>query len=556
MKRFTRSKWALSAIGAVVALALLISPVFSTHYAYGVDIIPLPTETTSPIIAVSVVGDGIDDQVEIQGAIDAVSATGVHGTVTLQGTFECSAGIIAKSNVDVVGMGATVIVTAHQSGHGYGVLIRDVSNAEWRNVKVIKRGSARLGSTAIRIDGNTDDSFKLTNCEGIVDDPAGYHGIGIFGNAYPVIRDCRAGGGQRHVQAFYVGPGGLVECARGDSPHPLLINCYGKSTASDPSIGNNSGLDIDGGYPTVIGGIFESSDYAPGSGICLGYATTPTLIGCTGIGSRTIYGQSGILIAGNVAATLRGCTGIAGYANGAIGINTTVDSKSILIGCEGVMSPYGVNSCALQIYQRAATIVSGFNAHPVNYSRAWFYVPANNGRFLLVDAGVPYVLTSIRATAWVAIPGQTLDIGSSIGGNDIADDVDIGTFGDKFIELSPKAMPADGYLYATPSGGTIGPTDLMISTAAYANLETNYGLWMRTTGHAKVTNSQFWGHNGVRVLNDFGDINWQIYGSTFESIFGWALDCPVIPNVPIYNSGFEGGVSNPEGLHESNIINP
>jgi len=61
----------------------------------------------------------------------------------------------------------------------------------------------------------------------------------------------------------------------------------------------------------------------------------------------------------------------------------------------------------------------------------------------------------------VANPGITLDIGTSQGGHEVAETIDISTIGWKHFEISKEMVESGNYMYATPSVG-ISDNDIKI----------------------------------------------------------------------------------------------
>ena len=117
----------------------------------------------------------------------------------------------------------------------------------------------------------------------------------------------------------------------------------------------------------------------------------------------------------------------------------------------------------------------------------WTYTSADNGRFQPY-AVHPYILVGayVQVTS-AAAGGTTLDLGTSIGGNEIAAGIPIDSTGAKYFAITNVEVAAAGYMYATPSAG-IAEGSLSVRYVVMTNYGTCYALYMDTVGIARFAN--------------------------------------------------------------------
>ena len=464
-----------------------------------------------------------------QWALNAVNASGVRGTIVLKGgTYDGSAQIDAKSNVDVYAVGATFNITIN--GAGDGLHFNNVTNSIWEGINIVRKGTlgAGVSAKALYIEGNTDNTCVLKHCKFINEADGVYAGEGLL---------CGIWIGQL--------------C----SPSPILEYCLGQGSLNATSGYLNPGIDIHIlqnpttgtlGAPKLIGCTGIGGAKPAGRGFDITEADAAELIDCVGIGST----GDGITI-NDASPTLKNCKGIAGTQNGATGIMLWTGGSPILMDCEAISGKYDHTS-ALIINDSNSAIVDHCFGHPPIEGHQWYYDAANNGRFRPF-AGFAYIIRNI--SLWVSIPqpGVTLNIGTSIGGNELAAAISLAVGGTVPFNWTSRLLAAGGYMYATPSAGIPNNSIFLYYTVMYAVSDCR-GIAMATLGVARVSNSHFMAcdTDGFGMPIRIGppaiaNKNWRIDNSVFESLSiggGCAIySDAAITDVPIYNSTFKGAFS-------------
>ena len=504
--------------------------------------------------------DGVDDdQVEIQAAIDAINASGVRGILKLIGTFICSAQIDAKSNVDVFGPAEIQINTTIPQ---CGLRFNGISNAIWKDIVIRRQGAVTSngaeGNSAIFITGVTDATCVLENVRGINEITQGgtaYGGAGIEVHSYPdspspTLIDCEGQGANVSAECFGISvtvkAAPIIYGGKGTGGSNVGGKCYGISLFSWTLaklfnvVGNGGDLG-DANYGIALDS--TGVEYSSAEVIATGRNQGPILTGCLGIGGAG--GSHGIIAYGPATGVLESCIGKGGTGN-SIGIYTSGSATPKLVACSGiggrginynygmcfseVSAPIvegglaegglGSGSNALRIDSGAAPHINGLKGSPQISGQQWSYDSANNGQFRpFATAG--YQLITLSVYVKVANAGVLLDIGTSIGGNDIVDNVDIGSTGWKFFAFTRGELAEAAYLYATTSAA-IANGDVTIHYAVAINTTDSQGLYIDTQGFATIENSSFLsGGAAATLLIDTNAITakkWRIKNSTFETL--------------------------------------
>lgn len=226
------------------------------------------------------------------------------------------------------------------------------------------------------------------------------------------------------------------------------------------------------------------------------------------------------------------------------------------IGFSGASAPTGVfyarggsggGTCFhFQILDGAAP-VGQFISELNQYNDMWSYSAANNGRFRPF-ADKPYMLTSVAVYVSSTTPGRTLDLGTQAAGNEIADDIDVGTTGYKSFDFTRAEIAANAYMYATPS-------DTMSFSVVYtvvSNQTSCTGIYIRTVGFASISNSCIVTNGVSHVVYIHADalttMNWKITNSHLESLDPTnqksVYAAAGTEDIPVYNSVLVGGQTN------------
>ncbi len=477
-----------------------------------------------------------DDNVDIQAAIAYVAASGTRGTVSLFGTFECSATINAVSNVDVQGNNCTINVTIN--GVGDALSFNNITNSIWENINVYRDGNVGANSliAALHVTGNdTDETCIFRRCNFV-----------------------------NRTDTTVVGEGLLVGIWVGhlSAPSPVFYDVIGQGSANATAGYLHVGIDVHILYDPVTGALGRPKFYnCTGIGGAGGGPTTLSSPGwditeangaefyyCVGIATS---GRDGFLI-NDCSPLLVNTKGIAGPIADGAGIRTWVGGSPRLINCEGVSGTSVAGSYALLIDQQSAAIVDGFWGHPPMDGYQWYYDDANNGRFRPFD-GTDWYIYSISIWVHAAqAPGVTIDIGTTPGGSQIANNIPIDVADGLTFIWIPYYVAAGAYLYVTPSVPIPDGAVYIYYTPIYA-VSASASLLMRTSEEAVVTNSHFLGcaSNGfgpalLITANGITYENWRVENCVLESIASTTVSCiPVyssgaISEIPVYNSIIRG----------------
>jgi len=192
----------------------------------------------------------------------------------------------------------------------------------------------------------------------------------------------------------------------------------------------------------------------------------------------------------------------------------------------------------------------------------WSYDDANNGRFRPY-ATDPYILLGVYVEVVAnGAAGATLDLGTSIGGTQIATGIPIdvnGSFQFTFVKVE---VAAAGYLYSTPSVA-MADNSMIIRYTVMTNHATTRGLYVNTVGNARITNCTIEsnGASDAVYISDVAETGngFKISNSHIETMDPTnqkSVTCQsAYIGVPIYNSTFIGPFTNVSGLvHENSGI--
>lgn len=486
--------------------------------------------------------DGTADDVEIQAAIDAINATGNRASVQLLGDiFNCTAQLTAKSKVDVFGP-AEIILTSVDAIHT--IHWNNITDSLWKDITFRRQGVAAGNNRYCGyFTGTTDKTLELVNCKfynectGAV---TGLHGIKMENSSSPTLLDCYSEGG--------VGTSGY---------------CYGISIAytSDPLLkrctfqGGSGGANCKGVHmeadaaPELYGCIGTGGSGGTGcNGAWAGYSTNPTFVDCTLQGGSGGTYCTGILLMGETTAVLTNCRGYGGDGgNYCSGIVAGDAASPDLVGCLGVgggggihcigigiedsasptldgsiaESGYGGTACwAMRIRDATAATLTGCTSQPKKFNVQWNYDDADNGRFRPF-ATHPYQLVAISIQVKNTHAGETLDIGTSIGGHEIAQNISIAVADFVYFDLTRVELAGNAYLYATPSAA-ISDGDVTIWYVVVTNYATCYGMHIDTKGYLVVAGNTILSNGATDALyiasTAVATPNWKVTNSHIETL--------------------------------------
>ena len=167
----------------------------------------------------------------------------------------------------------------------------------------------------------------------------------------------------------------------------------------------------------------------------------------------------------------------------------------------------------------------------------------------------------------VATATASVDIGTTVGGNDIANDVTLASTGGKYFNFTRSPYAAAALLYATPNM-TVANASFAIYWTYVPNYATSYGISLSTMGHALISSSTIRSNAQSSAVYISGNSitygNWKISNSHIETMnttsFYAVEASSAIVDVGIYNSVLVHNVLNvvPDNGTElgSNIQDP
>jgi hypothetical protein len=371
--------------------------------------------------------DGTADDVEIQAAFAAVAATGVRGSVSLVGTFATSATINAVSNVDVSGP-ATITVTSNSNIHG--VVFDGVTNAIWDGITINRAGTTNGSQIfAVQFTKTVDSTTKLHNCV-------------VNNSVISTGSDCFAVG-------IYIGSGSGTFYSTEPDVSGCVVTCSGNGAGGVYGMAIYHGM----GEPKISN--TEVITTAAGSAVYLTeWIGNAWLDNVTGRGFLNGFSTDG----GSY--TLTSCNFHAGAGSSS--------SAGIRLGNQGSGKIYNTNGYSYPAqYSNGMTIVADNEAYieggyfgPERHDqlKGWSVTAAvlpDNGQFRPDFTEYSWSLAGIFTLYITGTnPGVTLDIGTTVGGNQIASAIDISAGGvGKLLSvpISAHSLTAGAYLYATVS---------------------------------------------------------------------------------------------------------
>lgn len=343
----------------------------------------------------------------------------------------------------------------------------------------------------------------------------------------------------------------VTRSAPGSSVSPVLIRCTGIGSAN--GCNDVRGIYLDwGGDASLYDCVGYGGGKQRGHGILCHTHTNAKLFNCVGYDGSTVtdstYYSSGIRFQGISQSSLVGCKGYAADVEYSAGISVMYRASPILVGCEGY-SGKAANSYALLVADKAYPRISGGYFMPRRYNFEWHYDDANNGRFRPF-AAYPYYLVDIFVWVNVAHAGETFDIGTTVGGTEIAENISLATATHLLPTFSRVEIPADGYIYVTPSAA-IADGDITIEMFCVPNSEECHGLHLMSDGATVIKDSQFLANPAsdcvfvedaalTAKLFEVANARFECMDPTMN-----ALDCEsATSDVPVFNCRLLGSANN------------
>ncbi len=412
--------------------------------------------------------DGVADDVQIQAALDAAYALGGKQKIGLFGTLTASTSVTPKSNVDVDLFGE---VDLNFNTNAEGILFNGTVNSTWDG-GIWRRQGTMIGATrTIYVTGASDRTLVFKNMKVYNDTTEtsameGVEGFRIHGtwngnSASPTLINVEAWGSQNSLSAQAAG----IDIS-GYGNTPLLINVIGHAGQGDLSAGlmfQNATRAII--YNGIGYGTTTVSAATVTSGIQVWDTASPELNDCTG------YGGAGTLLSYGLWVSTGAAT-------------PTINGGNFYGGTDG--SSYNIG---VRIDGSTSPKLNGVTGKPQEYSNWWSYDDANNGRWRPF-ASKRYQLISIYVYSWAAIPGVTLDLGTSVGGSEIAQNITLATGSEHYFNFTKVYLAADAYMYATPSSA-VADDAFFVGYVVAHDEGYQMGLYLDTKGAATINSSSF-----------------------------------------------------------------
>lgn len=483
------------------------------------------------------------DVVAINSTLVALNALGVAGSrvYTLEmapGNYVGSVSVVAQSWVNVEATGVIITITNNVGG-GYpfnnpAIDFNNIINSTWNGLTIYRDGAmgGAQDTCAGAIRGNsTDATCIVRNCKFINRTTGGLQGL------------C----------------GLIVGCVTSASPR--VENCTGQGSLNATANSTNNGI--------AAWGCFET----PGDA---GYGT-PFFTHCTGIGG---LGGNGVMTSEVFRGTFEYSRGIAGTASGLdSGNGWWLDEDSgTFISCYGEVSqltgygqawsinggqPY-LKDCigvfgtsadgdrAFDLNGNCSAILEDCIGYPKQEPTTLYIPPGVTTGTSRPFAGSTWVLPS-KIGLYTASDqaGKTVDIGTTLGGNEIANGVSLAGAGMKWITVPLTSMAINAYVYLTISA-PLAENLALFYTGIYAN--DGYCVNVNTTGNARITGGSFtqvkspntWGVAVFIQGSGLTNLNWRIDGAHIETVGGLYAIMAYLGTIydpPIHGCTIIGGVS-------------
>jgi hypothetical protein len=430
-------------------------------------VIPVPVvRGVANIISLDAIGASDEDQIN-DAFLDLV-AVGVNGLLVLNGDFVCDGEVIPLSGVDVDLRAGTITIDMESAVPG--ITFDNISNSIWSGGVITRSGTINpvgLANTFYFPAGSTSDSSLVFRdmhiISTIVDAVTEQNGaVRLEGGAPSFVNvTARASDGA-------TGPVASAWLVGGYQVKPHFSNCFGYGGGGNQSAGwffqGATGAICDN-----IKGFGGTVAQVEQDGIICWDGAHPILNNCYGEGGNgTTYAYGILCDGGETRPTLNNCSGSGGKGNG--------------------------TNNALHIAGSASPVVNGGVFKPQEWA-GWFeYDDANNGQFRPF-ADYRYQLITMYVYVWdtPGVPaGTTLNIGTSVGGTQIANAVPIEPGSFHYFTFTRRYLAANAYMYATPSAACADASFFIGYVVCYDS-GSQQGLGMNTYGMAQVNGASIYG---------------------------------------------------------------
>lgn len=461
---------------------------------------------TRNIVTVSANGDYSSLSKALELITDA-SANNIY-TICVDGYIDDTGNIIPKSYVNVIGNNATIYM--NRSSTSTGINFINVVNSYWSGLYII---CSDYVASAVSISGTTDRTVLIDNCV-FEQSPAigdNRHGIYIGIGASATIKNCTI-----HGSSGWSSKG--IFCENGE------MDVY-DSYIVGGSAGHGRGIDIAGdGSGLIKNCIIEGGT---GTSVTYGGYNIGMVMNTTGnwdIQDTVIKGgyerASNAIYFSMGGAKFKNCTFCNGYGYNDIYACNIIGSASLKFKDCKITYP----------------LISG----------SFSYVGA--GYDIIPIPGSPSFIDYVYVSVTVAgAPGSTLNIGTTDGGGEIAENIPIGTTGATHFAITKRSVLLGSSIYFKPTD--TNARYLVYYTCGYNE---NYcsALYLNTKGDPEFVNTAFESnmasttciiYNSTKLYK-FINCNFRRADDTKAEVI-WFDNLATATNVPIYGCFIGGGCS-------------
>lgn len=468
------------------------------------------------IIVVAATGGNYTKLSDAFNAITDSSASKKYCIIVV-GKIADNAVISPDSYVDVVGFSGDVTVTSNDAIHA--ILGGAIVDSTWRNLIVRRAGSPTTGKHVLALTGG-DSKLYFINCQFLneISTVSTARGVSLTSTDATFI-DCYASGGSGGTLSTgwvvqETNTGRFSNCVGQGGSGGSLSTGWKIAGTGTSTFTNCKGIGGVGAYTGEYGWWISESDKSKyysciGDG---GDATTSahgwyieggitgTYQSCTGYGGNGGNNNHGWSIAGYAAGVFNDCVGYGGNGGTpAYGIRIGYAASPTLNACTGIGGNGVAGNQGINVEENSAAFLNGCNGDVSRYTALFVYDDANNGRFRPY-ATYPYMLLELYVQVDTGTAGAVLDIGTSIGGNEVINDIPIAVAGDYvYRKVVMVEVAANGYLYCTPSLA-VPDGRFTVYCIVIRNFGDSNGLKVDTTGNARIVGGHYVSNGASNAL--------------------------------------------------------
>jgi hypothetical protein len=231
-----------------------------------------------------------------------------------------------------------------------------------------------------------------------------------------------------------------------------------------------------------------------------------------------------------------------GYCIQLTGLSYPTIKNTIISFCNGG----GTNKSGIYIGGNSIPRLGNVKVAPENFKYSWLYTSDNNGRFRPFDS-IAYEVVGVLVYVSTAT-SALLSIGSSIGGSQIASNIDISTTGMKYFTVNDVQISAGAYIYATPSI-SIPESSLTVYYIVRYDARGCYAVKLAGHNRAVITNSTLDGiASSATLLIDNANILTRVSNSRISNLNTALYSASPISGQHIKNCSIYGSITNITGI--------